>query len=85
MALVKIDNVNQATLNLHGASCLAELSENLAQIFTADAVAVFRAKVAALADGLTRDEALTTMKTLDGEIRQVIFRFFRTIFLATLD
>ncbi len=79
MSLVGIKDVNQATLDMHGASSLAELSGNLPAILTDEAIGVFRREIVAMAHGLAGFEAPTTVRTLTGEPRSVMFRVFRDV------
>ena len=93
ISLVKIVAVNQAALDLHRAQSREELTENLAKTFTDEASAVFLKEIVALANGLSGAEAVTTLKTLDGELRHVAFKLFRdlsddswkTVYVAFMD
>ncbi len=93
LGLVKIKSVNQATLDLLKASSLDELTANLASTFTEDGAKVFLHELVALADGLSGAEAVTTLRTLDGELRHVAFKLFRdladdsweTVYVAFMD
>ncbi|MDX2474449.1 MAG: PAS domain S-box protein, partial [Candidatus Krumholzibacteria bacterium] len=93
LSLVKIKSVNQATLDLFKASSMGELTANLATTFTEDGAKVFLHELVALADGLSGAEAVTTLRTLDGELRHVAFKLFRdladdsweTVYVAFMD
>ena len=69
--MVKIIDVNQATLNLYQASSKDELLGGLSKIFIEDTYSVFREELIALAEGKTefKSEALT--RTLNGDSRHV--------------
>ena len=69
--MVKIIDVNQATLNLYQASSKDELLGGLSKIFIEDTYSVFREELIALAEGKTefKSEALT--RTLNGDNRHV--------------
>lgn len=77
MELVKINDVNQATLDLHRAQTIEELTNSLAETLTDDGVVVFRQEMVALAKGESGTEAMTSIKTVDGEVRHVMFKVFR--------
>ncbi|SJZ48102.1 PAS domain S-box-containing protein [Trichlorobacter thiogenes] len=70
-ALVKVINVNQATLALHGATDRQGLLEGLIKTFTPESLMTFRQELLALWQGRTRMQLDSTVKTLSGELRQV--------------
>ncbi|MHA2362831.1 MAG: PAS domain-containing sensor histidine kinase [Candidatus Hodarchaeales archaeon] len=65
--LVKILDVNQATLDLHKAKQKSELLGNLDEIFSEESFDAFREELIALADGKTRFTCETVTNTLLGE------------------
>ena len=72
--LIEVREVNRATLALHGAASYDELAARLRETFTPESLTVFRHELAALAEGQSGAEAMTVIKTLAGEPRQVMFR-----------
>ncbi len=77
IGLVDIKAVNQATLKLHQAASVTELTNNLAATFTEDAEAVFLKELLTLASGQASAEAVTTVKTLAGDVRHIAFKMFK--------
>ncbi|WP_300674606.1 transporter substrate-binding domain-containing protein [Desulfoluna sp.] len=71
---IKIMNVNQATLDLHQANEKEELLGNLDRIFTKKSLEVFKEEVLALAEGKTEYESEAEVKTLNGDILQILLR-----------
>lgn len=70
-ASVKVINVNQATLALHGATDRQELLEGLVKTFTRESLITFRQELVELWQGKTQMRLDSTVKTLSGEPRQV--------------
>ncbi len=70
-AQVKVINVNQATLALHGAIDRQELLEGLLKTFTPESLVTFRQELLELWQGKTQMRLDSTVKTLSGEPRQV--------------
>jgi PAS domain S-box-containing protein len=69
--LVRITDVNKATLDLLGAKDKDELSSGLPKVFTEDSLAVFREELIRLAEGGLRFESETSRRALTGEEKQV--------------
>jgi PAS domain S-box-containing protein len=66
-ALVRITDVNPATLRLYGAASKAELLQGLDQVFMDDSLAGFGSELAAIAEGKTEFDGESTNRTLAGE------------------
>jgi len=75
---VKILDVNQATLELHGAASKEELIGNLDKIFTENSLEAFKEELIALAEGKNRFEIEGEVKTLSGEPRYVFLKLIIT-------
>ena len=73
-ALVRVIDVNKATLAFYGARDKAELTENLAKTFSRESYDFFRLELAALAQGRTEFSGETVNLTLAGEPKQVLLR-----------
>jgi PAS domain S-box-containing protein len=69
--MVKIIDVNQATLNLYQAGNKPELMRGLSQIFQEETYDVFREQLTALAEGHTKFESERLTRTLKGDDRHV--------------
>jgi PAS domain S-box-containing protein len=69
--LVKILDVNQASLELQGANTKAELLENRTRIFTPKKLAGFRQELITIWNGRRRLEVDGVTQTLDGKQRDV--------------
>ncbi|MCX6055366.1 MAG: PAS domain S-box protein, partial [Chloroflexi bacterium] len=65
--LIKINNINHATLVLHGAGNREELIENLPNLFSTEAETDFHEELVLVASGATRFELETINRTLDGK------------------
>ena len=65
--MVKIESVNNATLQLYKANNKEELLGNLENIFTENSLQVFREEIIAIADGGISFECESEVKTLTGE------------------
>jgi len=70
-ARVKVINVNQATLALHGAKDRQELLEGLVKTFTPESLITFRQELLGLWQGKTQMQLDSVVQTLAGEPRQV--------------
>jgi len=75
VSLVKVLDVNRATLDLYGAKSKKELLKGLAQIFTEDSHEVFKGEVIAVAEGRTRFDADASVRTLGGDSKYVALRW----------
>jgi len=73
--LIKVVDVNQATLDLFGASSKSDLLSDLAHIFTPKSWAAFREILTALALGETSFEIETTNQKLSGEPIHIVLRW----------
>ena len=71
-ALVKILDVNQATLTLLGATNKDELYAGLPQLFTPESLETFREEIIALAEGRLQYSSEITHLTMKGETISVI-------------
>ncbi|MHA2272499.1 MAG: PAS domain S-box protein, partial [Candidatus Hodarchaeales archaeon] len=65
-ALVKIIDVNQATLQLYGMKDQEDLISNLTFVFTQESLPAFRGELTALAEGHTTFECEAITQSLDG-------------------
>ncbi|MCX5744975.1 MAG: response regulator [Proteobacteria bacterium] len=74
MAMVKVLDVNQASLDLYEAPSKAALITGLARTFTVESHPVIAGVIAALADGRTMFEAETTCLTFAGRTAHVSMR-----------
>ncbi len=91
--LVKIIDVNDATLKLHKADTKQNLLGNLNKIFTEKSHQSFKNEVIELANGKTEIETEGETKTFDGEIRNVLLKLLidsnktsaKKAIVATLD
>ena len=73
-ALVRLIDVNSATLKLYKAETKEELLANLTSVFDEQSYPVFRDELAALARGLTVFENVGVNRTLDGARLNVVLR-----------
>jgi PAS domain S-box-containing protein len=73
VSLVRIVDVNEATLKLFGASSKDELVASLVTVFTPETREVFMGELLALAEGQPSFEGETVLKKLDGERMVVLF------------
>jgi PAS domain S-box-containing protein len=71
--MVKIVDVNSASLKLFGAESKEQLLTSLDQVFVAETNQVFVDELVAIAEGRTSFEAETELQTLQGERRTVLF------------
>jgi PAS domain S-box-containing protein len=67
ISMVRIVDVNEATLKLFGARSKDELVLSLHNVFTADTHAVFAGELVAIAEGQTTFEGETVLQKLNGE------------------
>jgi PAS domain S-box-containing protein len=67
VSLVRIVDVNEATLKLFGARSKDELTDSLHKVFTADTRDVFAGELIAIAEGQTAFEGETVLQKLNGE------------------
>ena len=67
IGLVRIVDVNETTLRMFGAADKTRLLESLATIFTEQTKEVFAQELVALAEGRTRFDAETVLRTVGGE------------------
>jgi PAS domain S-box-containing protein len=72
VSMVRILDVNDATVELFGAQDKQELLVSLDKIFTPDTHEVFAGELIALAEGTPRFESHTTLKTLKGDPLSVV-------------
>ncbi len=70
--LVKILDINQATLQLHHAKNKAELLENLNKVFTTETYHVFQKEMVDFWTGKNQIHSETTLQTVDGQICHAI-------------
>jgi signal transduction histidine kinase len=70
--LVRVLAVNDATVDLHRADSAGMLLNGIAQTFTPSSLAAFREELVAIWEGRTSLAAEATVKTLDGETRDVL-------------
>jgi signal transduction histidine kinase len=70
---VKLCDVNQQSLKLFGAQSKAELLASLETVFVPETKQIFMEEMIALAAGQSYFEAETTMQTLQGERRHILF------------
>lgn len=73
--LIKVVDVNRATLNLYQAESKQELLLGLGHIFTPESWSAFRDILAALAMGITTFEIETVNRKLNGEIINIVLRW----------
>ncbi len=74
--MVKIVDVNKATLDLFQAQSKQELYEGLAPIFNKKSYDVFRDELVALSKGKTRFSSEAVNRTLKGEERHLLLNLF---------
>jgi PAS domain S-box-containing protein len=73
ITMVKIVDINQATVELFRAQNKDELLVSLETIFTPETQGIFAGELIALAEGKVRFEAETSLRTLQGDRISVIF------------
>ena len=73
--MVRVIDVNDASLAMHHARSREELLNRLPLIFTPDSLPAFQAQLRAIWHGESTVTAETTVRTLDGEIRAVLLRW----------
>lgn len=69
--LVRIVDVNRATLELHGVKEKQQLTEGLSRIFTDNARETFKEELIAIGSGKTRFRAETVHRTASGGLQEV--------------
>ncbi len=74
VALVRILDVNQATLDFYQVSDKETFRKGLARFFVGDSYHIFREEVIALAEGQTTFESEVRTQTLQGVDKLVVFR-----------
>jgi PAS domain S-box-containing protein len=84
-AMVKIVDVNDTTLTLLEARSKDELLVSLEKIFLPETQEAFAAELIAIAEGRTRFEAETVLRTLQGKRLSVLFTIAFPAGSATLD
>ncbi len=72
--LVKVEDVNRATLSLYGAADKARIREGLPQFSIEETYGVIAEELVALAEGCQTFEAEIKTRTLSGEVRTVGLR-----------
>ncbi|MEW5859037.1 MAG: PAS domain S-box protein, partial [Cyanobacteriota bacterium] len=73
VGMVRLVNVNQATVRMFGAQDKQEILNSLTQIFVPETLEVFVGELLAIAQEQTFFEAETILKTIQGELLNVIF------------
>ncbi len=74
-SLVRIVDVNEATLDLYGAESKEVLLEGLDQVLAEGSYDIFEEEVLSIAQGRTRFDAETSARTLSGEPRDIALRW----------
>jgi PAS domain S-box-containing protein len=74
-SLVKVLDVNRATLDLYGAKSKKELPTGLDQVLTEDSYEVFKEEMIAVAEGRTQFDAETSARTLGGDTKDIALRW----------
>ncbi len=74
-AKVKVLDVNQAVLDLHGAASTEQLLAGLDAIFTEESYNTFRDALVWIAEGKTTFDRETPVRTFRGDERQVLLRW----------
>lgn len=75
----KVLRINKETLSLYQASNKEELFVNINKTFLPESFDVFKSEIISLANGETKFDAKTRVKTLQGKILDVIVRMFTLI------
>jgi len=73
LSLVRIVDVNPATVHLFGARSKDELLVSLDKVFTPETLTVFAGELVAIAEGRTSFESETVLRTLQGDEISVLF------------
>ncbi|MFY9151143.1 MAG: PAS domain S-box protein [Prolixibacteraceae bacterium] len=79
LELIKVLRINKETLSLYQANNKEELFVNINNTFLPESFDVFKSELISLANGETKVEAKTRVKTLQGKILDVIVRMFTLI------
>ncbi len=74
LAMVRLVDVNEATLRLFGAQSKEDLLVSLDRVFTPETCEVFAGELIAVAEGRTWFEAETVLRTLQGDQIAVLFK-----------
>ncbi|MGB9301009.1 MAG: PAS domain S-box protein, partial [Anaerolineae bacterium] len=74
-SLVKVLDVNRATLDLYGARSKKELLTGLDRVLAEDSYEVFKEEVIAIAEGRTQFDAETSARTLGGDTKVIALRW----------
>jgi PAS domain S-box-containing protein len=72
--MVKVLDVNQATLDIYEAGSKEELLEGLAGIFVKESLGVFKEELTKIAEGITEFEAESIDVSLQGNLKHVFVR-----------
>ncbi len=72
--LIRVTDVNRATLELFGAESVENFTEHLGEVIAPALEIDFADQMAALAEGQTRYESETRARTLAGEVKDIAFR-----------
>jgi len=92
--LVKIIDVNNATLQLHEANSKEELLNGLESVFTEDSYIAFKQEMIAIAQGKTKYNSEGVVKTLKGKYKHVQLSWnvlpgyensYKKVFLSSVD
>ncbi|RKZ19584.1 hypothetical protein DRQ50_01750 [bacterium] len=73
-SLVRVVDVNQAVLDLHGATSREQLLSSISDTFTAKSFEGFHREVVALFNGARECTVESELRTFDGEVRPVLAR-----------
>ncbi|NOR75006.1 MAG: PAS domain S-box protein, partial [Draconibacterium sp.] len=92
--LVKIIDINNATLQLHDANSKEELLNGLESVFTEDSYTAFKQELIAITQGKTKYSFEGVVKTLKGKLRHIHFEWsvlpgyensLERIYISTVD
>lgn len=75
-SMVRINEFNRATLDLHNATDIADFQGGFLNLFTEDTLALLKQSIVDFAAGLTLSEGETTARTLDGEVVHIFVKTF---------
>ncbi|MDP2088608.1 MAG: PAS domain S-box protein [Flavobacteriaceae bacterium] len=75
VALVKVIDINQATLKLYKANSKDQLTKGLASIFTTDSLDIFKKLIIGFSQKISELETETVNKNLAGEILQIKLKY----------
>ncbi len=74
MQMIKVEDVNQATLDLHKGESKEQLLGNLEKTFIEKSIIIFKEELIAVAEGKMEFESEAEVKTLSGESRSIYIR-----------